>query len=187
MSALTNPTANHASEYVAKHLNVGGKIVCKNIFTENEWKAYTPVVVTGGTFATSFTRLYGRWRLQGTTMHVRFTYADSAGTGAATSGEYRISLPPGIVYNLGYNTDCVGAAQATEAATPINFTGTVNILGTTSPTFGVLLGNEATTPTPWGNGAPAPLRLTTATGKVISASFSFEIEASSPLLLMQNN
>lgn len=185
MTTAVNPTANHASRVIDKHMQVNGIVTCSNIFTANEWKAYTPTVISGGTFATSAT-ISARFRLVGSTLHGFFSYNDSAGTGAASSGAYVISMPSGVVLNARYQSMTIGSASGNEAATPINFTGAVLGSGTTSPGFTLLIGNEATSPVSWGNSAPAPTRLTTATGKIFSCSWSVEIEPSSPLLLVQN-
>lgn len=185
MSTRTNPTANHASRVVDKHMQVIGNVTCRNIFTENEWKSYTPTVTSGGTFATSAT-IRARWRLSGSTLHINFSYSDSAGTGAATSGAYTISFPTGVVLVAAQQSTNIGSCHGSEAATPINFTGAVLANGTTTPTFTLLIGNEATSPVVWGNSAPAPVRLTTATGKTMFANISVEIDPSSPLLLVQN-
>lgn len=185
MSTLTNPTANHASRIIEKHVRVLGNLTARNVYTENEWKSYTPTVLAGGTFATSAT-IRARWRLQGSTLHVNFSYSDSAGTGAASSGAYTISFPGGVVLTAAQQSTNIGCCHGSEAATPISFTGAVLANGTTSPSFTLLIGNESTSPVVWGNSAPAPVRLTTATGKTMFASLSVEIDSSSPLLLAQN-
>lgn len=186
MSALTNPTANHASRVIEKHLIVQGKLTAKNIFTENEWKPYTPVVISGGTFPTSAT-IIARWRLIGTTLNVTFTFNDSAATGGASSGAYLISFPTGIVLNARSQSLAIGSAVCTEAAGSTSPIGVVLASGTTSPGFTVFFSTELVAPVTWGNSAPAGTRLTTATGKSVLASMTVEIDPSSPILLVQNN
>ena len=187
MSALTNPTANHASRVIEKHLIVQGKLTAKNIFTENEWKAYTPTIIGGGgTFATTAT-IFARWRLSGSTLEVSFSYTDTAATGAASTGTYIVSLPSGVILSLQRTALAVGTCFAVESAGSTTLMGTVAVSGTTSPGFQCYLATELVAPVPWGNAAPAGVRVTTATGKTITASFRVEIEPTSPLLLAQNN
>jgi len=184
MSTLTNPTANHASRIIEKHVRVLGNLTARNIFTENEWKAYTPTCASGGTFATSAT-IVARWRLQGSTLHVTFSYSDSAGTGAASSGAYIVSLPSGVVLATARQNLACGSAIITEA------TGSTVLLGVcvaqaSTPGFTLQVGTELVAPVPWGNSAPAGTRLTTAASKIVNASLIIEIDPTSPLLLAQN-
>lgn len=186
MSALTTPTANHGSKIVDKHLVVLGKTTTRNLFTENEWKAYTPAVISGGTFPTSAT-IVARWRLIGSTLSVTFTFSDSAATGGASTGAYLISMPSGVILNARSQSLAIGSAVCTEAAGSTSPIGVVLASGTTSPGFTVFFSTELVAPVTWGNSAPAGTRLSTATGKTVTASMTVEIDPTSPLLLVQNN
>lgn len=185
MSTLVNPTANHASRIFEGHTVIKGKLTARNIFTENEWQSYTPTLISGGTLPSSAT-VRARWRLIGRTLNVNYSFSDSAATGGASTGAYVMSLPTGVVLVAAQQSTNIGSAHGSEAATPINFTGSALASGTTSPGFTLLIGNEATSPVTWGNSAPAPVRLSTATGKTMFANISVEIDSTSPILLGQN-
>jgi hypothetical protein len=185
MSALVNPTANHATRIFEGNTIIRGNLTAQNVFTDNEWKAYTPTLVSGGTFATSAT-ITGRFRLTGRTLHFQFRYVDTATTGAATSGAYLVALPAGVILSSSTALMPVGSAFGISA-TPKTYTGTAYASGTTSPGFLVLLGNEASTPAQWGNASPAAdMSLTAAGGVTVAVSGQVEIAANSPILLVQN-
>lgn len=186
MSTLTNPTANHASKIVDKHLIVQGKLIARNVFTENEWKAYTPTLVAGGTMPTSAT-ISARWRLTGSTVHVIFSFTDTAATGGASTGGYTFSFPDGCVLSAAKLGLACGNCYITEAAGSTTLLGVVLVGGTTTPVFFMFAGTELVAPVQWGNSAPAGTRLSTATNKTVTCSFSVEIEPSSRLLTVQNN
>ncbi len=178
--------SNSASRILEGNVTVRGKLTAKNVFTENEWKPYVPTVVAGGTFPTSMT-LVARWRLVGSTLHVTFSFSDSAATGGASTGAYTIGFPTGTILSASKAGLACGNAIITEAAGSTTLLGVVTVAGTTTPTFSLVVGTELVAPVTWGNSAPAGTRLSTATAKTATASFSIEIEPTSTLLLQQNN
>lgn len=177
---------NSASRILEGNVIVRGRLTAKNLSTDNEWSSYTPVASAGGTMATSAT-VTGRWRLQGTTLHVNFYYSDSAGTGGASTGTYKISLPSGVTFGAARQGTVIGEAYATEATTPKNYLGVALADGTTTPTFTVVFGNELTTPAAWGNNSPlaTALNFNTAAAKTIAVSLSVEIEKTSAIYVQQ--
>lgn len=174
--------SNSTSRYFEKHVRVGGNLTAANLYTRNEWKAYTPTVISGGTFATSATMI-ARWRLQGTNLQIQFSYSDSAATAGVSSGTYLISMPSGIILSADRASMPIGQAIVTEAAGSTTLIGVALASGTTSPGFTMTVGTELVAPVAWGNSAPAGARLSTATAKTARACMEVEIDPTSPILL----
>lgn len=177
---MSNP--NHASKIETGNMRVEGTLTAGNLITKNEWKSYTPTVLSGGTFATSAT-IVARYRILGNTLFVNFSYTDTATTGAASTGSYKISLPSGVTFASARQSAAIGTAVAITA-TPKTYLGTV--LASTSsstPGFTVVFGNETSTPATWGNASPAAdMSLNAAGGLFASADLAVEIEPTSTIL-----
>lgn len=189
MSTLTNPTANHASKIVDKHMVVLGKLTARNIFTENEWKQYTPTV-TGGGFATTRTVNLFKFRVIGSVIQIKVNQQNTAAAGATSTAAYQFSLPTGCVLPAASDSQSCGSALLTTVASGKKYTGSTFVTNTgTSPRFGLMIGNEATAVAQWGNASPhaTDTDLNFAGGIFWSADFSCELDPTSPILLVQNN
>lgn len=166
---------------------VRGRLTASNLFTDNDWKPYTPTVA-GGTLPTNRTVNYFKWRLQGSTLYIRASVANTDATGAASSATYTFTLPTGCVLNAATAAMSCGAAFLQTVASGKKYTGNavVNTTGT-SPKFGLMLGNETSTPAAWGAASPhaTDTDLNVVGGLIWSADFAVELDPTSPLLVQQ--
>lgn len=138
------------------------------------WRSYTPTI--GGGTAGAGTSLTSRYRVDGTTLHVVGTLADTTADGTST-GIYTFTMPPGCI--AASNSFCVGPAFVLGVTT--NGVGFVTAGNTT--TFSLRIQNSATTSITWGDSAAADLKLSSGTSLTAYWSFQCELSPTSPVLV----
>lgn len=176
--------SNHNSKLEVGNMRVEGTLTAGNLLTTNEWKTYTPTVTGGGFAATRTINLF-KYRVQGTTIQIKFNQQNTDATGATSTGAYEFSLPSGCVLPSTSDSQSCGSALLTTVSGGKKYTGSTFVTNTgSSPRFGLMIGNETSAVAQWGNASPhaTDTDLDFAGGIYWSGDFTCELSPTSTIL-----
>lgn len=162
--SITNDSQRHFGRIEAEEVDAE-RLVLEGVPLTTAWSTYTPTYSTGAPNAAS--TIAGRFKVIGSTCVLKFTLRQSA-AGTAGSGNYLVSLPPGIRAVVGSVSEAVGSATLQVGAT--SHIGAVMMQpGATS--FGIFVSNDTVAPAFWSSSLGA----LSGTDLTVTASITFEV------------